>query len=135
MRAVALVLLFGLLVPASAQVSMTDHSRFEKLLAIVPMIGAGTWDDPKRPMFVPARSAGTARNQIRNYHYTTSDDGRFALVEFSAVDRAAFAEILASRVPGVKAFVRGRSTRGEIESEFRRLKPNFDLDKFVGRRP
>jgi methylase of polypeptide subunit release factors len=57
-----------------------------------------------------------------------SDDGRTALVEFVANDPDALKEILASRVPGVKAFERGRTTKQEVEAEFRKYKPNFSID-------
>ena len=62
-----------------------------------------------------------------------SDDGRFALVVFSAADRAAFAHIRMSGRADVKWFERGRSTKAEIEREFRRYKRDSDVIKFAER--
>ena len=56
-----------------------------------------------------------------------------AIVEFWSYDRKAFSEILNASRPDVKAFERGRATKEEIESEFRKHKRDFDPDKFANR--
>jgi hypothetical protein len=56
-----LFLMAALFLPLFAQpqsISMANSS-YERILCIVPMVGTGTWADPKRPMFVPA--AGLAQ--------------------------------------------------------------------------
>jgi hypothetical protein len=83
------------------------RNTHERVVAIVPMIGTGTEDDPRRPMFAPlaAEMAAPADDKealgvkptvgvkpagrIIAYTCKPSDDGRFALVEFVATDRAA----------------------------------------------
>jgi len=62
----------------------------EHLIAVVPLIGAGTPDDPLRPMFIPkpndvstALAAGQAP-QLISHHYVIADDGKTAIVEFVA---------------------------------------------------
>ena len=96
------------------------------------MTGLGTFEDPKRPLHAPApsalRAAGASRSGILGYSYVVSDDGLLALVEFVARDRAAFQEILAN--PAVKAFVKGKDKREDVEAEFKKFKKDFDFTKF-----
>jgi hypothetical protein len=96
------------------------------------MVGRGTDDDPRRPMFAPVRERGEkpSRTGIIAYTFQESDDGRFALVEFVALDRAAFEPILADRNPEVKLFHRGAARKADIETEFRKLKRDFDIEGF-----
>lgn len=53
----------------------------EHLIAVVPMVGSGTIDDPKRPMFAPARqdiATAVANHQspaILQSHFVMTDDG------------------------------------------------------------
>ncbi len=42
--------LFGIL-PAGVWGQVPAESRYERVLAIVPMVGEGTYADPRRPMF------------------------------------------------------------------------------------
>jgi hypothetical protein len=65
----------------------------EHLIAVVPMVGSGTIDDPKRPMFAPAMKdiATAAANghapMILQSHFVVADDGVSAIVEFVAPNR------------------------------------------------
>jgi hypothetical protein len=105
----------------------------ERLLAIVPMTGAGTPADPRRPMFAPMQPSGNPRQPgIEGFRYVVSDDGRFALVEFVARDASAFASILGANTPDVKAFERKKAAPAAVQQEFRRLKRDFDLARFLG---
>jgi hypothetical protein len=65
-------------------------------LAIVPIIGKGTYDydDPRRAMYVsaPGHVSAASRKGILAHYFVESDDGKFALVEFVAADPAAFKE-------------------------------------------
>jgi len=76
-----------------------------------------------------------SRSGILAFTYEESDNGRFALVEFVAADRAAFLPILNERRPDVKAFVKGVARRADIETEFRKHKSDFNLDRFGVRVP
>ena len=54
---IAIILSAGALV---AQNRVAPGNMYHRIYAIVPLIGAGTPADPKRPMFVPpTRSAST----------------------------------------------------------------------------
>lgn len=116
---------------ALAQSPRVDpRNTYERVLAIVPFTGAGTLADPVRPKYAPKPNevAPGSRTGILAYTYQTSDDGKFALVEFVAADRTAFAQILGDT--SVKAFLKGASQRADILTEFQKHKKDFDLNNF-----
>jgi hypothetical protein len=95
------------------------------------MTGAGTAADPRRPMFAPTRQAMPAtpnRASLLAWSYVASDDGKWAMVEFVARDRAAFASILANK--NYKTFDKGKTKRADVEAEFRKHRKDFKLDQF-----
>ncbi len=98
------------------------------------MVGRGTPDDPRRPLFAPLPRPGAApsRDGIIAFSFQTSEDGKLALVELVAPNRAAFAAILADRRLDVKVFEKGKARRDDIEREFRKHKRDFQLDRFPG---
>lgn len=109
------------------------RNMYERVLALVPMVGAGTWSDPKRPMFVPAQSAARDRNGIIAWHFEPADDGKSALVEFVAVKKSALAPLISSKVPGVQVFEPAKHARKDIETALKAVKKDFDLEKFAAR--
>lgn len=56
MHIVCLLVIVG---SAVAQHRVDPGSMYARVYAIVPMIGSGTWNDPKRPMFAPVPSQMT----------------------------------------------------------------------------
>ena len=85
------------LTPAWSQHKVDLGSSHERIIAIVPMIGAGTWADPKRPMFAPTASQiGRDKSGILGYYHEPTDDGKSAIVVLVAQDRSAFKTLLAS---------------------------------------
>jgi hypothetical protein len=130
------VLLLGFIVskPASAQRSVDERNLGERLIVIVPIVGTGTAQDPKRPLFVPTpeeriRDGATS---LQSFTAVYSDDGKFALVEFVGSDRKAFEAIFKSTRADVKWFdhQNGRATAEAIDEEFRKFKKDFDFKKF-----
>jgi hypothetical protein len=135
----ALVFLCAL---APAQRRVDSRNLYERILAVVPMVGAGTVSDPVRPAYapLPATSAITnpvptavstngvipLRQGIIAYSYVISDDGKSALVEFVAADRGAFKDVLADTT--IKAFLKGRDSIDDAVAEFVKHKANFTLD-------
>lgn len=114
-----------------------SKNTYERVICVVPMVGRGTLDDPRRPMYAPvppsqpptkARPAAAPRNAILAYSQQVSDDGRFALVEFVAADRAAFQAILSDNK--IVAFEKGKASKADIEKEFKKYKKDFDFEKF-----
>jgi hypothetical protein len=92
------------------------RSRYYRVRAVVPIVGKGTLDDPRLA-----------------YSFQESDDKRFALVEFVALDPAAFRLLLAETT--VTSFLPGRDSQASLEALFRSLKKDFDPDHFGVRMP
>jgi hypothetical protein len=111
------------------------RNMYERALIIVPWTGFGTKADPKRAMYTPSRAqmSSTSRGGIIGFQCIPSDDGRLALCEYVARDRAAFNQILAD--PGVKAFLKGRDKVDDIVAEFSKHSKNFDINHFGARVP
>jgi hypothetical protein len=134
----AVLLLSFLCTDLRAQPRVDARNMYERVMAVVPvMVGQGTFDDPKRPMYAPSpaqiQTATTTRQGILAFTYVMSDDGTLALVEFVARDRSAFQAILAD--PTVKSFLKGRDKREDAEAEFLLHKKNFNFAHFGVRMP
>ena len=132
-KAAPVVCLLVSLSAAFAQQRVDPLNRYERLIAIVPMVGAGTDADLRRPQYAPPPSQMAAPSQsgaaaILGYTMVESDDGKFALVEFVAHDPAAFQSILADT--SIKTFLKGRSKREDAEAEFKKLKKDFSIANF-----
>ena len=122
------------------QRSVDPGQTHERLIAIVPLEGAGTMADPKRPMFAPAGNRGESpaltklapqsKSAILAYSWHLSDDGKSAIVEFVARDQAAFAAILSSKDARVQTFQRGKNSKDEMEAALKKAKKDFDPKNF-----
>ena len=125
-----LLLLLGILMPPRglAQRKVDPRNTFHRVWAVVPLVGAGTMADPKRPLYAPAPGVrGAAQRQgICGFSSILSDDGKFALVELVAVDRAALNVILKDTRTDVKKFEKGKDREEDIVREFRKYKKDFD---------
>ena len=112
-----------LLMTLSAQNVRFGEGSGKTLLA-VPMVGAGTWADPKRPAFV--REAGVP------FRYQVSDDGTMALVEASPRNLAEMAKLagLAKNDARAKVFRPEKDKKSDVEAEFKKLKKDFDPESF-----
>lgn len=114
------------------QQRVAPSNLYERVLCVVPMVGRGTAEDPRRPDHVPwppDPKAVAAGEGILAFSYQVSDDGQVALVELVARDRRALAPVLNDRRPEVKVFERGKARAAEIEAEFRKHTRDFDLDR------
>jgi hypothetical protein len=133
----AVLLLSFVCIQLRAQPRVDARNTYERVMAVVPvMVGAGTADDPKRPMYATPAQVQTAmatRQGILAFTHVMSDDGTLALVEFVARDRSAFQAILAD--PTVKSFLKGRDKREDMEAEFLLHKANFNFAMFGVRMP
>lgn len=133
-RAMAvLVCLYAMVPQVKGQPRVDARNSYERVLAVVPLIGSGTHDDPIRPMFAPAPNAidTVGRTGIIAYTYVLSDDGKFALTEFVLRDRRQFQPLLsAASTANIKTFIKGVNTRADIEAAFKQYKKDFDSSKF-----
>ena len=124
--------------PQMAVRHVDASQMYQRVYAIVPIIGTGTWDDPKRPMFTPTPQSMTPGNRsgIIAFNQVTSDDGNFALVEVVTATKTDLATALApisaalSQVAGVQLFQQGSSSPAQVQTAFQALKKNFDITKF-----
>jgi hypothetical protein len=102
LRGIALLLL--LINTLFAQHRVSPEMMYHRVWAVVPMIGSGKADDPKRPMFAPSAAEQTAkfkqgdRSGVMGYSMQISDDGNFALVEFVGATPADLRFIVTSTV-------------------------------------
>jgi hypothetical protein len=116
-----------------AQHRVDPRNMYERALCVVPMVGSGTPEDPMRPQYAPLPpppGMPPSRDGIIAFSYQVSDDGKLALVEFVALDRKAFEDVLADLNPNVKVFLKGKDKREDIETEFKKHKKDFRLDQF-----
>lgn len=133
----SVLLFFAATVMTIAQNRPDRGGLYQRVYAIVPIVGAGTWEDPKRPLFSPAPSKVMPgdRTGIIAYNHQLSDDGNFALVEYVLADTVSLASVLgqlhgAAGTRGVQIFERGKATPAQIEAAFQAKKKGFDLKLF-----
>jgi hypothetical protein len=114
-----------------AQRRVDPQNSYHRIIAVMPLVGSGTQDDPVRPKYVPAgQSAGPSESGILAFAAELSDDGKHGIVELVAVDRATLVAILADAGPGILAFEKGRVNGAEIESAVRQYRKDFSLARF-----
>lgn len=131
--------------PGYSQQPVSLRNTHERVLCIVPMVGRGTEDDPRRPLFAPTEAerateraiqqvseetAAASRKGIVAYTFQESEDGKTALVEFVALDRESLSPILESKRTDIQVFVRGQAKKADVEAAFRQYKRSFDADGF-----
>jgi len=116
----------------AASVRLVDPGlTYQHIYARVPLIGSGTKNDPKRPMFVaPPSQAPTATNHtgILAYQMQISDDGNWALCEFVGATPQDLAQITKSTNASVKVFERNKSTLADVLADFTQYKANFSFN-------
>jgi hypothetical protein len=114
--------------------------RYQRIVCVVPMVGAGTVRDPKRPMFtVPGdlgaddQAAGNPgdkrppRAGIVAFQSVPTDDGQAAIVMFVAHRYSAFKPILSS--PSViRKFEQKDVSERELINQLRKYKHDFSIE-------
>jgi hypothetical protein len=124
---VLIAAVLGIAAPVVSQYRVDPKNRGERIIAVVPMIGSGKGDDPKRPLFAPLPSEMRRPGGIQEFSYELSDDGKYAIIEFVASDRSAFDAMLRD-TRAVKAFEKGKHKREDIERELRIFRRSFSFD-------
>jgi hypothetical protein len=112
------------------QHAVDPASRYHRLICLVHLKGTGTAADPIRPEYAPSEAgrAQTGRSGILAWTFQITDDGTMAIVHFAAVDRNAFAQILADTRPEIRVFEIGKDDRATIEAVMQQYKQGFNLD-------
>lgn len=116
--------------PGFSQAGFGPGRAGEVAIAIVPMVGSGTYEDPRRPLIIPVQRL--SGEESLDFRYVQSDDGRYAIVVLRAPSRALLDRALTSRGQPIKVFVRGKDSRAEVETEIRRYRRSFRLDDLGG---
>lgn len=115
--------------------------KFQRVIATVPLIGSGTTDDPYRPMFCASvaelTAAAASGHPLPRLACSSEvgDDGKTAIVEFSAMDGHALRAIRQSKVPGVTIYELDAITPAALETALKAVKASFSLDRFHGLSP
>ena len=123
-------LLLGLLVLATvvcAQRRVDPRNSYNRVICVVPLIGKGTPADPKRPQYAPW-PLSKDQTGIIAFTFQPTDDGRSAVVEFVARNRAAFQPLFNDK--SIKIFEKGRMLKGDLEAAIKPHRKDFDLDTF-----
>ena len=125
----AFVTLFATL--AYSQQRVDPRFTYYRAFCILPLIGGVELNEPVRPKHIPLPGASRAeRNGILGFYQEVSDDGKWALVEIVARDRASLAPILNDPTPGVWVAEKGRVPQSEILAAFQKFKKSVDLKHF-----
>jgi hypothetical protein len=110
-----------------AQRRVDPRNTYNRVIAIVPLTGAGTPSDPKRPKYAPW-PATQDPNGILAFVFEPTDDGKSAVVEFVAQNRAAFASLLADKT--IQIYRKGEASKPAIEAAIKQVRKDFTLDTF-----
>ena len=99
--------------------------KFQRVIAVVPMVGSGIPDDPYRPMFCPSASdlatAAANRQPLPRLACSSEvgDDGKTAIVEFTELDGHALRAIRQSKAPGVTIYELNSLSPAALETELK----------------
>jgi hypothetical protein len=128
-RLAAALLIFSAALPA--QHRSDPRYSYHRVIAVVPFTGSGTPADPIRAKYAPAgQNAAAPGTGIIAFAMEPTDDGKYAVVELVALDRAALAQILADHSPGVLVFEKGVVSNASIEAAIKPLRRDFSLRTF-----
>ncbi|NWF85149.1 MAG: hypothetical protein HXY18_15130 [Bryobacteraceae bacterium] len=132
-RHVILVTFLAILAPLflNAQ-NMARHNSGEVVLVVCPLAGKGTADDPIRPAIVAALKRVMPGQPIE-YRWIPSDDGKLAVVEIRTASLELVAEggRIAAAAASTKYFERGKQSREEVLSEIRKVRRDFQFERFA----
>jgi len=108
---------------------VSARNRYHRVICVVPLVGAGTLQDPKRPKYLPTPSSkAPSLTGILAFQQIPTDDRNFAVVEFVAADISALSPILNDK--SLKVFQRGIHSRALIEQEIKLVRKDFDMTQF-----
>ncbi|MCX6633452.1 MAG: hypothetical protein NTW28_38140 [Candidatus Solibacter sp.] len=113
-----------------AQGRVVGDGWAERLVVVVPMTGKGTYDDPRRPDLGTLEAKDTA---LTGWRYELSDDGKNAIVLLSGAHLGQARAVTAkASLAHATVYERGRHSKEEIETEMRKFRKDFSLERLVG---
>lgn len=119
------VLALGLVVCAQRRVD--PRNTYHRIICVVPLEGSGTAVDPVRPKYAPWPVSQDATGII-GFYFEPTDDGKSAVVEFIAQNRAALQTVLDDKT--VQAFEKGIASQATIDAAIQPLRKDFSLETF-----
>jgi hypothetical protein len=130
LRATRVLIALTFSITAFAQHRVDPHFTHYRVYCVVPLVGTGTAADPVRPDYVPlpadpsTASIGKPKQAtgIIAFYQEVSDDGKWALAEIVALDRASLQPILSDTRPGVWAGEKGVVSRAQVQAVFNKYK-------------
>lgn len=118
-------------VPTQAQ-ELHKARRLTSIIVVSPMVGRGTYEDPRRPAVIQAEEMKGEREQAVSFRYLIGDDGRSAIVEISGMSGVKRAE-LKSRMDLATDVIEKESTRkDDAEIILKRVKKDFRWEDLAG---
>jgi len=109
--------------------SVSARNRYHRIICVVPLVGAGTALDPKRPKYTPIDvNQAPSLKGIIAFQQIPTDDKNFAIVELVAADINVLSPILNDK--SLRVFQRGLHSRAVIEQEIKLVRKDFDLTQF-----
>jgi hypothetical protein len=123
------IILLAIAAALSAQQRVDPRYSYHRVIAVVPLTGSGTAEDPIRGKYVPtAQTAGPPGTGIIAFAVELTDDGKRAIVELVAVQRATLAPVLADR--SITVFEKGVVSNAAIEAAIQPVRKDFSLQNF-----
>ncbi len=112
-----------------AQSRVDPRYTYHRVIAVVPLVGSGTAEDPIRAKYAPASHEAKAPGSgIIAFAAERSDDGKLAIVELVAVERATLGPILADS--SILVFEKGVAQAATIEAAIKPHRKDFSLQNF-----
>ena len=106
------------------------EARYYRMICLVPMTGTGKRNDPVRPEFVPAAGAAASRDGILAWSAQMTDDRKMAIVHLVATNKKAFDALVNDKRLDIRVFEVGKHGKDTIETELKKYKKDFSLEKF-----
>jgi|ERR1700678_1381428 hypothetical protein len=110
-----------------AQRRVDPRNTYHRAICVVPLTGTGTAADPKRPQYAPWPASQDPQGIIA-FYFEPTDDGKSAVVEFIAQNRAALLPLLNDK--SIQAFEKGVSSQATVEAVIQQVRKDFSLETF-----
>lgn len=135
MRAIrALTLVVCLAAMSHGQIRLDHTQLYEVALVIVPLTGAGTDKDPRRPALIPGEGQDRLPEGLVSWSWQAGDDDKVAILEIVARNKETLRK-LTQDVRVNRVFERGKDKREDVERELKLVKRTFSLQRAELGRP
>lgn len=117
----------------SAQAQEVDKARrLTSVIVVSPMVGKGTYDDPRRPAVIKVAEKQQEGERVASYRYLISDDGRSAIVEISGLDGGKRADLRTRTDLATDVIEKEQMRKEDAENVLKRVKKDFRWEDLAG---